>query len=87
MPKAIFLVPIVNGQPLTPPMSAEDGEIQLHYTDNGVTRGGFSVIHHVPPDSCLMRFESSDEMLDAIAAEDDYLFLDDCVEPEEMLDA
>ncbi len=89
MPKAIFMTTMTNGTPDLPPHEAEDDGLQLNYDDNGVLKGGYSCVGQVPGDvdSILVQVLSSDETLDAMAAENDYVFIENVEEPEPELAA
>ncbi|MFA6305705.1 MAG: hypothetical protein WC651_03175 [Candidatus Gracilibacteria bacterium] len=78
MSSAIFVVPWAPGGPQLPPMESGDG-YQLHYTDaGGVLRGGYSCIGHVPQaTTCLVRVYASSDVLDMMAADPAYLFVED----------
>jgi len=83
MPKAIFMTTMTNGTPDLPPMESED-EAQLHYTD-GVLCGGYTCIGQVPVDgipSMIVQVDSSEETLNAMDADDAYVFIEDVTEPE-----
>jgi len=85
MPKAIFMTTMTNGSPDLPPHEAEEG-VQLYYTVNGELRGGYSCAAQVPGTvgSILVQVLASEETLDAMAASDDYVFIEDV---EEVVDA
>lgn len=76
MPKAIFTVPFPPETNL-PPMGANDGYC-LHYLDGAVLRGGYSIVGHVPEaPTCLVQVEASDAVLDQMALDPTYLFVED----------
>ncbi len=69
MPRAIFEVPFVNANAVLPAMSDPEGGVQLHYDDDGVLSGGFSLIGHVTPaqSTCLVLIHSSKATITAMA--------------------
>ena len=78
MPKTIFAVPIENSNAVVPPLSDDDGGTQLHYDDNGTLRGGYSLIGQVPQvESCLVLIHSSKATIDAMKADETYLWMED----------
>ena len=80
MPKAIYLVPIEASNPVLPPFQSDDG-YQLWYDDAGTLRGGYSLVGHVPQaPSCLVLVEASDAVLDLMAADARFVFMEDVVE-------
>jgi len=79
--KAIFAVPMANSNAVLPPMSG-DG-VQLHYTVDGVLRGGYSLIGQVPIagiPGCLVLIDSSPETIQAMHDDAAYLWIEDVVE-------
>ena len=84
--KAIFAVPIENANAVLPPMSAGVGEIQLHYTEGGVLRGGYSLIGHAPVDGVpgvLVLVDASEETIQAMHDSPVYLWIEDVAEDAE----
>ena len=87
MPKAIFLAPVPEGTSnfTLPPLSDPEGGIQLYYDDNGTLRGGYSAIGQVPQaPNALVLIHSSQATIDAMDADDDYLWIEDVVEEVEQ---
>jgi hypothetical protein len=86
MPSAIYAAPFVeNIGPVLPPIVGDGDELQLGYINEaGELCGGYSAVGNIPypapplpPNTCLVRVWSSEETLDALAASDDYLFVED----------
>ncbi len=80
MPKAIFLAPVPEGTSnfTLPPLSDPEGGTQLHYDDNGTLRGGYNAIGQVPQaPSALVLIHSSKATIDAMKADDTYLWMED----------
>lgn len=73
MASAIFVVPISDNGPVLDMATIQDG-----------TEGyGFSVIGHIPQaGTSLVRIWASDAVLDAMAADDNYLFIEDVEDAE-----
>ena len=68
MASAIFIVPVVNNNPSLPVDDIFDGT-EVH---------GWSCIGQVPQgETCLVRVWASEGTLDAMAADDAYLFVED----------
>ena len=78
--RAIFCIPWSHEQHL-PPME------ELHYTDEeGILRGGYSVIGHVPyTETLLIWIEASEDMVNQMAESDDYLYIGDVPDDEEAV--
>lgn len=72
---AIFCVPFVGGSPALPPMESFDGRLAL-----GAGEGsGWCCIGHIPQTTtCLVRVTTSQAVLDAMKASDEYLWIEDC---------
>ena len=82
--KALFMTTMVNGVPNLPPFEAEDGGIQLYHTVDGVLCGGYSCLGQVPVKgipSMLVQVWASNATLDAMDADNDYVFIEDVEEP------
>lgn len=87
MSRAIYAVPFSeNIGPVLPPIVGDGDELQLGYINEaGELCGGFSAVGNIPypapplppPNTCLVRVWSSDAQLDALAATDDVLFIED----------
>lgn len=72
MASAIFIVPLGEGGPQL------DNELIF---DDGTEGYGYSVIGQIPQAStCMVRVWSSDAVLTALAADDDYAFVEDVEE-------
>jgi len=85
--KALFMTTMVNGVPNLPPFEAEDGGTQLYHTVDGVLCGGYSCLGQVPVKgipSILVQVWASNATLDAMDADNDYVFIEDVEEPEEV---
>ena len=77
--KAIFAVPVENSNAVLPPMA------ELHYTENGVLHGGFSLIGQVPQarvPTCLVLIDSSPETIRAMYEDPAYLWMERVLEVE-----
>ena len=88
MAKAIFMTTMVGGVPVLPPMDAEDGGVQLHYWIGDKRCGGYSCLGQVPVagiPSMLVQVWASEPTLDAMDADDRYVFIEDVVETEAEL--
>lgn len=84
MSKAIFVCDLYP-ETSPPPMDSADGYC-LHYTEAGVLHGGYSVIGNIPyATTSLVWVEASEDVLDQMAADPRYLFVEDVVE--EVLNA
>lgn len=80
---AIFVCPFITANAVTPPLQSADS-FHLQYTDpvTGELRGGYALIGHVPfAPTCLVWVDTTEQMVDAMIAHADYLFVDD-PEPE-----
>lgn len=76
MASAIFVVPILNSSPDLP-------MDQLYYDNAGELAGGYSCIGQTPSaTTCLVRVYSSEEKLDTLAENPNYLFVEDVAEPQ-----
>ena len=83
---AIFVCPFANSNAVTPPLQSDDA-FHLQYPDpvTNELRGGYALIGHVPfASTCLVWFDTSEAMVDAMIAGSDYLFVDDPAEPENI---
>ncbi len=83
--KAIFVVPIENANAVLPPMEAGAGGIQLHYTEDKVLKGGYSLIGQVPQQGVkgvMVLVDSSPETLQAMYEDPQYLWVESVAEPE-----
>ena len=83
--KATFLTTMIGGVPTLPPFESEDGGPQLYYTKSGVLCGGYSCIGQVPVPgipTILVQVWASEATLNAMDRSDDYVFIEDVVEPE-----
>lgn len=61
--KVDVLTVMQDGQPLLPPMSAENGYC-LHYVENGVLKGGYSLLCEAPqtPNTVMVRVECLEDV-------------------------
>ena len=78
--KAIFAVPIENANAVLPPM--ED----LHYTEDRVLKGGYSLIGHAPQagvPGVLVLVDASAETIQAMHDDPVYLWIQDVAEDTE----
>lgn len=82
MAKAIFEVTNKHEDNL-PPMESDDG-YQLHFTEGGVLKGGYSCISEAPmPHTLTVQIEASEAVLDLIAEDVRYFYLGDVDDGEE----
>ncbi len=78
--KAIFSVPVANANAVLPPME------ELHYIEDDVLTGGYSLIGQVPQarvPTCLVLIDSSPETIRAMYEDPAYLWMENLPEPEE----
>jgi len=96
MARAIFLTTMAGDAPKLPPWTADvgngdvgllgdvtpsaKGDPQLYYTVNGVRRGGFVCVSYAPDVTVLVMVDSSEDTLDAMAASEDYAYVEDVAE-------
>jgi len=83
MSKAIFLAAVKDANAVLPPFQADSGT-QLYYFDNGVLKGGFVCISFCGKDiqTVLVMVDASEDTLDAMAASEDYAFVENVAEVE-----
>ncbi len=80
MSKGIFVVPFPPESSL-PPMHDPQGGVQLHYTEGGVLKGGYSCIGQVPQaPTCLVLVDASSAAIAAMQADAQYLFVEEVVD-------
>lgn len=80
MAKAIFVTAFPPETSL-PPMQARAGGVQLHFTENGVLKGGYSCLGYVPQaPTCLVLVEASPAAIAAMQVDPAYLFVEEVVE-------
>ena len=75
--KAIFAAPMANSNAVLPPME------ELHYIEDRVLHGGYSLIGQVPIagiPGCLVLIDSSAETIQAMHDNAAYLWIEDVVE-------
>jgi len=58
------------------------GDPQLYYTVGGVLRGGFVCVSYAPDSTVLVMVDASEDTLDAMAASEDYAFVENVAEVE-----
>lgn len=80
--KALFLCDFQHGYPVLPPMEADTpGAVQLHFTEGGILKGGYSMVGLVPQaTSAIVQIEASDAAIVMMAADPRYLFLEEVVD-------
>ena len=79
--RANFITTFANGSPVLPPMDSEEG-LQLTYLDNGVRVGGFVCISYAPAISVVVQVHSSEDTINAMKADDSFVWLEDIPEVE-----
>jgi hypothetical protein len=67
---AIVVTKLIDGQPDLPPMDADSG-VQLHFTENGEVKGGFSMLCEIPrnPPNCAVWVECNQVTIDFMIAD------------------
>ena len=83
MAKSIFEVAWIDNRPDIPPFEAEDG-IQLYYTEDGVLKGGYSLIG-LPEDGKIDVLIWADEATIAnMKIDSKYTWKEDIIETDEI---
>lgn len=80
MPRALFLLPAADGIDQIPVIENDGTNGGIYYRDNGELVGGIWIAPETEapqPNTIAVIIHSSDEMLDELAANPDYLFLED----------
>ncbi len=81
--KALFICEFKNGYPVLPPMESDIllGGLQLHFTEGGVLKGGYSCVGLVPQTTtAIMQVEASPATIAAMQASPEYFFLGEVVD-------
>ncbi len=78
--KALFICEFKNGYPVLPPMKA-DGGLQLHFTEGGVLKGGYSCVGLVPQTTtAIIQVEANPATIAAMKTSTEYFFLGEVVD-------
>ncbi len=80
--KALFICEFKNGYPVLPPMEADiPGGLQLHFTEGGVLKGGYSCVGLVPQTTtAIVQVEASVTVIAAMQTSAGYFFLGEVVD-------
>ena len=82
MAKSIFEVDWIDNRPDIPPFEAENG-IQLYYTEDGVLKGGYSLMNQPEDGRIDVMIWASVATIDCMKADPKYTWIEDIIESEE----
>ena len=80
--KAIFNVDWIDNHPDIPPFESENG-IQLYYTEDGVLKGGYSLMSQPEDGRIDVMIWASEATIAAMKADAKYTWIEDIIENEE----
>ncbi len=72
--EANFITKYENGSPKLPPMDAAgEGELQLHYEEEGELKGGYSILEFLPNKEVLVQVYASKDTIDKMYESGEYV--------------
>ena len=83
MAKAIFNVDWIDNRPDIPPFESEDG-IQLYYTEDGVLKGGYSLMSQSKDGKIDVMIWASEATIVNMKADAKYTWKEDIIETDEI---